>query len=168
MPTQTLTFDSPERLRQQLGDLFDEFAARIVSIHITRGHLKVEFDKEVELLGYGDDDLWEQIRTTQVINYEYMGLFSLAVMQEMFRLIKVEGLVPSHILVHPDSTLKRTREWRDLAVTSLSESLFLGLKVVQSPVIQEDEFLIAASNSPRSAVYNVVMGVKGQVNEFAR
>jgi hypothetical protein len=165
MPTETLTFDSPERLRQILNVLFDEFSARIIQIRISKGTVVAEFDKEVEFLGYGSDDLWEQARASKVITYDYAGPFSLAVMQEIFRIIKIEGLVPSHILIHPESSLKKTREWRDLSVVTLTEATYLGLRVVETEAIDEGDFLVAASHSPSANAHNVIMGVKGQINE---
>jgi hypothetical protein len=166
MPKTELTFDSPDRLKEILDTVVSEYAARIMSIRITKGLVTIEFDKDIELMGFGSDDLWEQLRNAYLMTYEYAGTYSVAVMQEIFRVIKSEGLSPIYFVINPNSILKRTIEWRDLSVSSVAETKYFGLRVVETEAIDEDGFVIAAGHSPNAQVHNVVMGVKGQINAF--
>ena len=165
MPTIKTSFTSPERLWQILEQLINEYAARIVRINITRGAVTVELDQDVEFPGFGYEDLWEQLRQCRIYSYEYAGPFSLAVMRAIYRQIKAEGLTPTYLLIHPDSTLRKTMDWQDLSVTTAVGSTFMGLTVVESESIDDDAFVVAAGHSPKAQVHNVVMGVKGQINE---
>lgn len=146
-----------------LNWLIDEMAARVVWFRVSRNNVTAEFDKEVELQGYGDEDLWDHLCTSYIATYDYMGGFSFGVMKEIFRLLKNEGLVPVYLLIHPNSTLKGTVEWLDMNISTLVGIQFLGMAVVENEAIDEDGFVIAAGHSPEASVHNIVLGVKGQV-----
>jgi hypothetical protein len=165
MPTIKTSFEGPERLWQTLEILVNEYASRIIRITITRGVVQAELDEEVELPGFGYDDLWRQLRQCRVLSFDYAGEFSLAVMKAIYRQIKSEGLTPSYILIHPSSTLKKTRDWLDLSILTGVGSTFMGLTVVESESIDDDAFVVAAGHSPKASVHNIVMGVKGIINE---
>ena len=165
MPTIKTTFDSPEKLWEILRQVVDEYAARVVRIGISRGLVTVELDQEVEYLGFGYDDLWDQLRQCRVLSYDYAGPFSIAVIKSIYRRIKAENLVPTHLLIHPQSLFKHTLDWQDLAVTTAVGSTFMGLRVVESESIDNDCFVVAAGHSPKAQTHNVVLGVKGQINE---
>jgi len=164
MPTTRVNFDGPDRLKEILDTVIAEYASRVISIRITKAMVVVEFDKEVEFSGFGSEELWEQLRNTYLFTYNYAGPYSMAVMKEVFNKIKNEGLVPTHLLIHPQSILKRTVEWRDLSIASVAETTYFGLRVVESEAIDDDAFVVAAGHSPTAHVHNVVMGVKGQIN----
>jgi hypothetical protein len=164
MQTVKLNFSDAERLRQLLDLLIDEFAARIISIRISKGQVTAELDQEVDILGYGEEDLLDQLRRVRVFSYSYNGPFSTAVIREIFRGIKGNGLVPCYLLLHPESVLKRTQEWIDMAVSTATESTFFGLKVIENDVLDKESFVIAAGHSPRTTIPNVIMGVKGSIN----
>jgi len=163
MPTQTYRFSRPDQLKDLLNWLIDEMAARLVWFRVSKNSITAEFDKEVELEGYGDEELWEHLRTSYITSYEYMGGFSFGVIKDIFRRLKNEGLVPAYLLIHPSSTLKSTVEWLDMSIPTLSGTQFLGMSVVEEPAIDEDGFVIAAGHSPEASVHNIVLGVKGQV-----
>lgn len=163
MPTQVLRFDGPEQLKDILKLLIDEMSARIVNIRVARNRVSVELDKEVELQGYGEENLWDHLCTSYVTTYDYMGHFSFGIVKDIFRTLKAEGLVPVYILIHPQATIKRTVEWRDMAISTMVGATFLGMHVVEDESIDEDGFIIAAGHSPTAQVHNIVMGVKGQV-----
>jgi hypothetical protein len=166
MPTTRVSFDGPERLKEILDTVIAEYASRVVSIRITKGVVAVEFDKEIELPGFGSEELWEQIRNTHILTYNYVGPYSMAVMKDIFNRIKGQGLVPTHLLIHPSAILKQTSEWRDLSVASVAETTYFGLRVVESEAIDDDAFVVAAGHSPDTHVHNVMLGVKGQINAF--
>ena len=163
MPTQTIPFNDPDGLKDILNYLIDELSARVQTIRVAKKAVFVEFDKVVELEGYGDDDLWEHLRTKHILIYDYYGKFSLAVIKDIYRLLKVQGLVPAYLLIHPMSMMKRTSEWTDMASTTLTGTDFLGLTVVEDDSIDEGDFVLAAAHSPDAKVHNVVLGVKGQI-----
>lgn len=163
MPTQTIPFNDPDGLKDALAYLIDEFAARIQTIRIAKKQITVDMDKIVELEGYGDDDLWEHLRARHVLVYDYYGPFSLAVIKDIYRLLKVEGLVPAYLLIHPLSTLKQTSEWMDMASTTLTGTTFLGLHVIENESMDSEDFVLAAAHSPDARVHNVILGVKGQI-----
>lgn len=166
MPTIKTKFDSPDKLWQILEQVINEYAARVVRIGIVKGLVTVEFDQEVEFLGFGYDDLWDQLRQCRIYSYDYAGGFSLAVMKAIYRRIKAEGLTPAYLLIHPNSTLKKTLDWQDLVVSTAIGSTFLGLQVVESESIDNEGFVVAAGHGPKAQIHNVVMGVKGQINEL--
>jgi hypothetical protein len=164
MHTAKLKFRDADRLKQILDLLIDEFSAKVISVRIGQGIVVVDMDEEVEILGYGDEDLWEQLRRVRLYSYEYQGPFTLAVVKEIFRAIKQQGMVPCYLLLHPEAELKKTAEWNDMAVVTLSGSTFLGLPVEESEALEPEFFIIAAGHSPSAAVPNVTLGVKGQIN----
>lgn len=164
MPTVKLNFDGPERLRQILDTVIDEYSKRILSIHITMGELAIDLDENIEFNGFGANDLWDQLGKSRVVSYDYAGPFSLAVIRNVYKKIKREDLVPTFLLIHPDSLMKETSEWRDLVVSTVVETTFFGLRVVESEAIDEMSFVVAAGHSPKCQIHNVVMGVKGQIN----
>ena len=165
MPTIKTSFEGPERLWQTLEILVNEYSSRIVRISITRGTVVAELDQEVELPGFGYDDLWRQLRQCRVTSFDYAGSFSIAVMKSIYRQIKSEGLSPVYLLIHPSSLFKKTRDWLDLSIITGVGSTFMGLVVVESESIDDDAFVVAAGHSPKASVHNIVMGVKGVINE---
>lgn len=165
MPTLKTRFNSPERLWQILETVINEYAARVVRITVSRGLVSVELDKEVEFPGFGYDDLWDQLMQCRIFSYEYAGTFSIAVMKAIYRKVKAEDLVPVYLLIHPNSSMKRTSDWHDLSIRTSTGDLFMGMQVVESDAIDDDAFVVAAGHSPKAQVHNIVMGVKGQINE---
>lgn len=164
MHTAKLKFRDADRLKQILDLLIDEFSAKIVNVRIAKGVVQVDMDEEVEILGYGEEDLWQQLRRIRLLSYEYHGPYTLAVMKAIYREIKQNGMVPCYLLIHPEADLKKTVEWNDMAVVTLSGSTFLGLPVEENEALETEFFIVAAGHSPTATIPNISMGVKGQIN----